>query len=391
MSAGGVLHVHNRYQCPGGEDSVVDSERNLLLRSGYEVTVYDQSNDRLRDMSWVGAAGRLLWSIESFRELRACARRARPRVAHFHNTFPLISPSGYHAVRGEGVAVVQTLHNYRLFCPGGTCFRNTGPCQVCNGRRLAWPGIWYRCYRRSAALSAAVASMTAVHRVIGTWDSKVDVFVCMTEFARRLFIGAGLPEGKLVVKPNFLNVDPGRGKLGDYALFVGRLSDEKGIRVVLRAWEELGRSAPRLVIVGDGPLRHEVAATVQRVRNVEWRGWLSKDEVVASMKTARVLIVPSLCYEGFPMTIVEALAIGLPVVASRIGGLAEIVRHGQTGLLFEPGNWTELASIAGACGDSRSVVRDLSEGARRDFEQKYTADRARVLLGDIYALAEARI
>src|SRR5205814_1104988 len=170
-------------------------------------------------------------------------RAQRPRVAHFHNTFPLISPAAYYAARAEGVGVVQTLHNFRLLCPNALFFRDGKVCEDCLGRPVAWPGVVHGCYRGSRAASAATAVMTAAHRALGTWRTAVDVYVALTEFSRQKFIAGGLPAEKIAVKANFVYPDPGPGAgAGGYAVFVGRLSAEKGVETLLAAWRPLGGS-----------------------------------------------------------------------------------------------------------------------------------------------------
>src|SRR5882724_6530140 len=245
----------------GGEDAVVAREHKLLVDMGHRVIPYFRANGDLKGRGISGAVNAgvdSVWSSRSYREVAWLLKSETPDVAHFHNSFPLISPAAYYACAEAGVPVVQTLHNYRLLCPAATFLRDGKVCEACLSRSVPWPGVLHGCYRGSRPATAAVAAMLAVHRAIGTWQERVDVYIALTEFARRKFIEGGLPAERIVVKPNFVASDlgPKQGR-GDYALFVGRLSEEKGLGVLLNAWGRLRELIP-LRIAGDGPLREEI-------------------------------------------------------------------------------------------------------------------------------------
>ncbi|MEW6635764.1 MAG: glycosyltransferase family 4 protein [Actinomycetota bacterium] len=385
-----TLLVHNFYQRPGGEDQVFAAEAGLLEARGHEVLRYSTHNDRVSGKSTPSLARDTVWNGTAYRELRRLVRRTRPRVAHFHNTFPLISPAAYYAVRAEGVPVVQTLHNYRLLCANALLLRDGRVCEDCLGRTMPWPGVVHACYRDSRPASGAVAAMLATHRVLGTWREAVDVYVALTGFARQKFIQGGLPEEKIVVKPNFLHPDPGPGDgRGGYVLFVGRLSREKGVETMLRAWERPGLKAP-LKIVGDGPLAPEVRAAAGRLAGVEWLGRQSKAQVLALMKGARFMVFPSVWYEGFPMVFAEASAVGLPMVASDLGSMSSLVDDGRTGLHFRPGDAESLASRVVWLLNRPAQLEYMRRQARREFETRYTAEENYRRLMEIYELAIER-
>jgi glycosyltransferase involved in cell wall biosynthesis len=311
-------------------------------------------------------------------------------LVHFHNTFPLLSPAAYHAARSAGAAVVQTLHNYRLLCPGANFFRDGRVCEDCLGKRFAWPAIQHACYRGSRAATAVTATMLAAHRLKRTWTEAVDAYVALTEFARGKLIAGGLPADKIAVKPNFVSPDPqaGAGR-GGYALYVGRLSAEKGIDQLLSAWRRLDGAVP-LKIVGDGPLANQVREAAERDPHIERLGAQPLDKVHQLLGDAAFLVCASACYEGLPKTIVEAFAKGMPVVAPRHGAMAEIVEHGRTGLHFVPGDADSLAAQAlSLFRDDRARQRMRGE-ARAEFEAKYTAARNYSLLLDVYRGALGR-
>jgi len=384
-----VLLSHNHYQQPGGEDQVFAAEGDLLEKRGHQVLRYTAHNDRIARMSRLALAKTTVWNSEAYREVRALIRRERPQVAHFHNTFPLISPAAYHAARAEGVPVVQTLHNYRLLCPNALFFREGRVCEDCLGKTVPWPGVVHACYRESRTASGTVAAMLTAHRVRGTWKETPDVYVALTEFARQKFIQGGLPAEKIVVKPNFLSHDPGAGEgRGDYFLFVGRLSREKGVDTLLSAWERLGKGF-RLKVVGDGPLAPEVARAAERISGVEWLGRQTGDQVLGLMKDARALLFPSVWYEGFPMVFVEAYAVGLPMIASDLGSMSSLVDPGRTGLHFHPSDSRDLASQVEWASRNPEKLGRMRAAARTEFETRYTASQNYRLLMDIYERAMA--
>ena len=379
-----MLFLHNHYQQPGGEDQVFTAESALLEARGHQVLRYTMHNDEASKKRSLALASATVWNDRVYRELRTLLRREQPQVAHFHNTFPLISPAAYHAAQAEEIPVVQTLHNYRLLCPNALFFREGRVCEDCLGKTLSWPGIVHACYRNSRPASGATAAMQSVHWTLGTWVKAVDAYVALTEFARQKFIEGGLPSAKIVVKPNFVNPDPGAGGgEGGHFLFVGRLSREKGVETLLAAWEQLRKEVP-LKIVGDGPLAPEVAAAARRIPGLEWVGRQPRGRVLAMMKNARALIFPSVWYEGFPMVIVEAYAVGLPVIASDLGSMSSLVDHGRTGLRFRPGDPQELANQAQwTLAHPRELDRMRTE-ARAEFKGNYTAERNYQLLMTIY-------
>jgi glycosyltransferase involved in cell wall biosynthesis len=388
-----ILLIHNRYQRRGGEDVVFEAEKDLLERAGHEVVVYERHNDEIKSYpAWRHAdlPLRTTWATDSARSIRTILVQHRPQVAHFHNTFPLVSPAAYYACAAEGVPVVQTLPNYRLICPGAHLLRNGRVCELCVGKRVAWEGVRYACYRDSRAQSAAVAGMLLFHHVAGTWKKRVHTYIALTEFSRQKFIDGGLPKDKIVVKPNFLHPDPGPRTLDSgYALFVGRLSQEKGVSTLLRAWESL--PAIPLKVAGDGPLMPMVSAASRRAggAGVEALGWRSRQDILDLLSEASFLIIPSLCYENFPLTIVEAFASGVPVIGSRLGGVGEIIRHGESGLLFDPADARALADSAKRLWADASLRSHLGVGARRQFEALYTAERNYRMLMEIFEDAAA--
>lgn len=358
------------------------------MGKGHSVCVYSRSNREVKELS---TAKRVLlikdivYSSDSKREIKELLRKQRPELVHVHNTFMMISPSVFEVCHEVGIPVLQTLHNYRLLCPAWTLSRNGEICEDCITGSL-WNSVKHGCYRDSRVMTAAVAAMLKFHRFSGTWDDSVDGFVALSQFARKKFIEGGLPGQKIHVKPNFVHSDPGeKERPGKFALFVGRLSQEKGVETLLSAWSQLGRSYP-LVVIGDGPLRGKLhfQASEQKIQAVTFKGWLPPAVTLEMMKQCAFLIVPSVWYEGFPMTIAEAFACGTPVLCSRLGGMQEIVDDERTGLHFEPGNAEDLAARVSQLLHEPDKLDAMGKAARKEYENRYTAERNYSLLMRIY-------
>jgi len=380
-----ILLVHNYYQQPGGEDQVFSAESSMLKKHGCRAYRYTVHNDRIKGMNPLMLAGNTLWNKAIASELRETVRKVRPDVVHFHNTFPLISPAAYYVAKAEGIPVVQTLHNYRLLCPNAEFFYNNSVCEGCLGKAVPWPGALKGCYRDSRAQTAVVAMMLTFHRMLKTWQKKVDIYIALTDFARNKFIEGGLPAEKIVVKPNFVYPDPGpKDSVGSYALFIGRLSPEKGIGTLLEAWKRL-QGIP-LKLVGDGPLMGEIRKSVEKegLTCIETLGHCPQKDVLSLIKGARFLIFPSEWYETFGRVAIEAFACGVPVIASNLGAMAEIVEDGRTGLHFETGNSEDLAAKVEWAWTHEKEMLDMGRDAREEYEEKYTAERNYEMLMEIY-------
>ncbi|NJN86065.1 MAG: glycosyltransferase family 4 protein [Leptolyngbyaceae cyanobacterium SL_7_1] len=375
-----ILLVHNYYQQAGGEDQVFAAEADLLEAKGHSVHRYTVHNDAIQQKNPLAVATTTVWNREIYQELRSQIRQHQIQLAHFHNTFPLISPAAYYAAKAENIPVIQTCHNYRLLCPNALFYRAGKVCEDCLGR-APWAGVVHRCYRGSLSASAVTAATITLHRAIGT-PQQVDRYIALTEFSRQKFIQGGIPAAKLVVKPNFVHPDPGyQDGSGGYAIFVGRLSQEKGIDLLLTAWKQLGDRIP-LKIVGDGPLATEVAA--QQSPGVEWLGRRSLEEVYGLLGKAAFLVFPSKWYEGFPRIIVEALAVGTPIVGADIGSIHDLILPGQTGLRFTPGDAVSLVKQVQDLLEQPDRLQQMRRAARAEFEAHYTAERNYQQLMEIY-------
>lgn len=382
-----ILMLHNRYLLPGGEDQVAAAETALLREYGHEVELLEEDNRRVEQLGKARLALRTVWSRESYQRIDEKLRAGSFDILHMQNFFPLWSPSVYYAASHNNVPVVQTLHNYRLMCVNSLLFRNQHICEECLGRFLPWRGVLHACYRDSRAASAVVAGMVGWHKLLRTWHKHVATYIAVSEFTREKYIAGGFPPEKIVAKPNFLHPTPESGQGGGgYALYVGRLSQEKGIVAMLEAWKS-AINPLTLKIVGEGPLADLVIAASGTNSKIEYLGTKSLAGVLDLMRSAEFLVFPSEWYETMGRTIMEAFAVGTPVIASKIGPPGNMVTDGETGFHFQPGNVAELRERVEWCSQNLQRLRELRLKAREAFEAKYTGAANVKMLIEIYQKA----
>ncbi len=368
-----VLIIHNFYQQSGGEDKVVEQESAMLRSRGIETEHYYVHNDSIQSKGLANMAKLAVeaaWSFPEFKRIKELLLRVKPDVVHVHNFFPVISPSVYHVCERLGVPVVQTLHNYRLICPAATFMRGNEVCEKCLHGTLLH-SIRHGCYRGSQLQTIPVAAMIKFNELIGTWQHKVSRYIALTEFARDKFAESGIPLDRIAVKPNFIHHQTVKAKYDPndrYLLFVGRISAEKGVRNLLQAWSQLeDRGGLRLVIIGDGPQKAELAAAYAQ-EDIRFLGKQDGDTVLDCMSRAMYVMVPSIWYEGFPMTIVESYSVGTPVLCSRIGALEEIVEDGVTGFHFQHDDLENIKTVI-----RRAVAYENYAAMRQKVAENYAA------------------
>ena len=383
-----ILIVHNYYQQPGGEDTVFAAEMALLKDHGHDVIEYTEDNHCIIGTYQISLGFQTIWSRPSYNHINDILRKEKPDLVHFHNTFPLISPAAYYACRKNNIPVVQSLDNPRLICPAATFYRNGSLCLDCLGKTPPLPGIIHGCYHNSRMQTLIVAFMLTIHRWLKTWQDQVDAYLVATEFYRNIFIEAGLPSKRIYIKPHFIrneSLQEFNKKKGEYLLFIGRLDPEKGVRTLLEAWKKM---KILLIIRGDGRLDSEIRDFIknENIDSVKMVPRLSPEELDHLVSNARFLIWPSEgYYETFGMVAVECFSHGIPVVASNIGVMAEIVTDNETGLLFKPGDPVDLASKVEWLWNHPDESTRMGLNARKEYEEKYTAERNCQLLIDIYS------
>lgn len=391
-----ILLAHNYYgsSAPSGENQVFEAERAMLAARGLEVCEFTRHSDDIRGRGIAGAMQGALatpWNPWSARAIRDVMREFRPDLVHVHNTFPLLSPSIFYAV-GARAARVLTLHNYRLFCPAAIPMRGGRICTECLDQHSTLPALRHGCYRGSRLATFPLALNVALHRLLGTWVHQVDAFIALSEFQKERMVEAGLPADRVYVKPNFFEGNPQPVpwlSRHDVVVFAGRLSEEKGVEHLVNAWLAWGEQAPELRILGDGPLRARLLDIAQgrSAARIHFLGQVSAAEATQHIARARLLVLPSIWFEGFPMVVREAFAFGTPVAVSDIGPLPSIVRDGISGLVFSAGNADSLLEIVRSSWKSGNLEQ-LGRGARAEFEAHYNEEVNYKMLIDIYARAE---
>jgi glycosyltransferase involved in cell wall biosynthesis len=381
-----ILIVHNRYQQHGGEDFVVENESKLLRSKANEVRLVEVNNDHIHGLSAkISASMDSIHSAKSKGVMAELLNDFAPDIVHVHNLFPTLSPSILKACTEAGVPLVRTINNFRLVCPSGVLFRDGKICELCVGKHLAWPGVVHACYRQSHVGTLIVALSTLGDRRRMTRNRWANHYIVgLTDFGVQKLIQGGLPNAVYHVKPNFLFDDPGIGSGdGGYFIFVARLVPEKGVKTLLRAWKTRC-SHLKLKIAGSGPLQDLVTEASRKNSNIEALGHTSQDETQALIKGATAMIFPSEWYEGFPMSILQSLAMGTPVIASNVGSMGHTILHEQTGLHFAAGDAFALSDQVLRLTGDPLLARRLRTGARKDYELKYTAETNYKSLMEIY-------
>jgi len=369
-----ILFLHNRYIYRGGEDESRGQEIAMLRARGEEVLDYALDNAEIKSKNLVTVGLRSVWNSDEAARVKDLIRSTKPDLMKVDNFFPLLSPSIFHAAKEMGVPTVLSVRNYRLVCPSANLFRDGHICTTCVGSKVALAAIQHRCYRQSYLQSAAVVASNAYAHLRGVWTDSVDRYIAVSSFVKQQLVAGGFPESKIVIKPNFIS-DSGIGDgSGGYGLFVGRLTEEKGVRSLLNAWPHIPQSVP-LKIIGDGPLESVVRQAAEADPRIEYVGRKSLTEVCDYLEKAAFLIFPSEWYEPFGRTIVEAYSKGTPVIAALTKPMNAMVEEGITGLLYKPGDSKNLAStVSILMTDSERLIL-MRAHARARYLAAYTEDQ----------------
>ena len=365
-----VLVLHSTYLSgqASGENRTVDEEIRLLREAGHSVGTLLPARRTSKLLGPPREALSAVWSTDASERVRRLCVEQRPDVVHCHNLFPALSPAVLRAATGASVPVVQTLQNYRLLCLPATFLRDGQLCELCLARN-PWRGVVHRCYRDSLGGSAALAASLIVHRRFGSFD-RVTLYLAASQFVRTKHVEAGFPAGRIVVKPNFAWKSERREGSGEFFLYAGRLAPEKDVATVISAVARIGA---KLVIAGTGP--DEAALRRTAPPGVDFLGLVRPSRVQLLLRGARALVVPSLSYEGAPVSVVEAYAAGVPVIANRIGALPEFVTNDRSGLLVPSRDPAALARALEQLSDDREAIR-LGAGAWKMWSDRYTPEHA---------------
>lgn len=385
-----ILLIHNSHRSgsSSGDDAVFKKETELLENRGHYVIRLNPSNDEFDKSMFlkkISIVFQIPWSVNSYLEIKKIIKKEKPDIVHVHNFFPLLSPSIYHAVKSAGVHVVQTLHDFRFFCPMAFFLREGNICIECKDSGPL-RSIRSGCFKKSKIQTVPVAIMLKLHHWLKTFKEKIDAYICLTESQKRIFIDGGFDKERLFIKPNFVDDTHKieKDSKGDYAVFIGRLGEEKGIETLIKAWKDL-EGVP-LKIVGSGPDADKFKKLAQRINihNIEFLGYRPHIECMNILAGARFLIMPSIWYETFGLTIVEAFSHYKPVIASNLGAMADIISDGMTGLLFKPKDFEELSKKARWLWNNHEECLRMGQNARKEYEAKYTPKKNYEMLMGIY-------
>lgn len=377
-----ILIVHNYYQIPGGEDTVVANEKKMLEEYGHKVILYSRNNVELKQMSKLQKLVLPITTIfnpRTYKEIKRLIKSENIEIVHVHNTLNLVSPAVYYAARGMKVPVVQTVHNFRLLCPGATLYRDGHICEECVESGL-WCAVKHKCYRGSRMQTLACVLSMWFHRLTGIYG-KIN-YICLTEFNRQKFLNLKkIKPEKVFVKPNFVASKDGfvpERKRENQFVFAGRLDKLKGIDILFEAWKRMGDTAPKLVVCGTGPMEEWCKSFVQKNRvNIEMRGFVPNTEARKLIENSMALVLPTQWYEGFPMSIVEAFSAGTPVVSSDLGNAGSIVEEGVTGCKFKADSADEMIKAVKRC-------YGLCDQTLTVYQNKYTEEKNYGMLSSIY-------
>lgn len=385
-----IVIAHNRYVSanPSGENTVVDLESRLLAEAGVTVLPFQRSSDEIASLS-KGQKALLpvspIYARQAQQELAALLAAEKPDVLHLHNPYPLLSPWVIRTAHEFGVPVVHTVHNFRQVCANGLYFRDGHACHDCLGKAFPYPAVQHSCYRGSTAQSALMATTLAVHR--GTWRS-VDRYLALTPAIADHLRSFGIAEPHITVKPNGVP-DPGRHSgTGSGLLFVGRFSAEKGLDLLIDAWQRHPEgSLGTLRLIGDGPLASSVASAAAGRSDIELLGRRTHTEVQEAMRASAALVTPSTWDEVCPMVVIEALANARPVLATAMGGLPYLVGDGAAGWTVPP----EVSALAEVLPRVVAEAPGLAAAARQRYEEHFsTTVTTAALLGVYEELVAAR-
>lgn len=376
-----ILIVHNYYQIPGGEDTVVTNEKKLLEEHGHTVIEYTRNNGEIKTFSNVEKAMipiTTVFNFKTFSDIKKIIRKNEIDIVHVHNTWNLISPSVYYAAMACNVPVVQTVHNFRFICSGATFYRDGHVCEDCLKFGLGC-AVKYSCYRNSRIQTFACVLTTTIHRWLGIYK-KIN-YICLTEFTKEK-IKSVVDPNRVYIKPNFVYDQKGKNHAEDYYIFVGRVEKIKGVDVLVDAFSRMPNR--KLKIVGRGNLYEHIAERlkIEHINNIELLGYKANDEVNALLKHAKALIMCSQWYETFGMVIAEAYSNALPVIVGRIGNIQGLVKESETGELFTYDSSEDM--VAAIERFESKPQEEYSKNAYDYYCQKLTSESNYTMLHNIY-------
>ena len=369
-----ILIVHNEYIYKGGEETVINTESEILKSFGNNLFFYKRKSKEIEDMNIfqkIATFFGIIYSYKTYREVSKIIKEESIDVVHVHNIFPLISFSVYYAAKKNNCKLVQTLHNFRFLCPKGLLFRDGKICEDClkNGLKCA---IKHNCYRESKLQTILLVLVLSIHKILGTFN-KPDSYIVMTEFNKNIF-RKYLPEEKIEIRSQFFK---GNKILSDSCshknyVIISRLEDSKGIQIAINAFKEL--KDKELIIIGKGQCEKKYKDFIENnnINNIKMLGYKENNEVLEYLKNAKALILPSLWYEGYPMTIVESIAVGTPIIGSNIGNVNSIIKSEEIGITYQYDDYRELIKSVELLEKDDNLYSKLLENAKKAFDKYHS-------------------
>lgn len=380
-----VLLVHNYYQIPGGEDTVVENEKKMLEKHGHRVILYSRHNSEIKKMNIFRKMCLPFTTVFNFRtfiDVIKLIKKENIEIVHVHNTLNLISPAVYYAAIVSKVPVVQTVHNFRLLCPAATFYRDGNICEDCvtNGLKCA---VKNACYRNSRIQTLICVLNTYIHRLSGVYK-KIN-YICLTEFNKdKLMLLQGLDSQRIFVKPNFTYSVNNEQTASDTYLYMGRIETIKGVRVILEAFSKMPDK--ELLLAGDGTEFKVLKEKFEFFRNIKFLGYLNRESLNAVLKRTKAVVVASQWYETFGMIVIEAFAAKIPVIVGNLGNAASLVNEGVNGYKFQYDSVNDL--IATIDRFENSDIESMRMNAYRTYQEKYSEDINYEILNEIYGRGE---
>jgi len=372
-----ILIAHNYYgdHVADGEGNVFKAEAQMLASQGHTVKTFSRTNAEVNSYSIsqkIKALWNLSWSTDSYERISKEIKSFQPDIMHVHNYFFQLSPSIFKAAKDHGIPTVVSCHNYAIATPCALYLRNGKTCEKCVNKN-PWRLIWHRCYNNCLLRSLSRYRMYYSSRKKYNWTDYIDGFIVSTNFGMKKHVETGLDRKRIFIKPNFIKDPLGTNeqiKTGTGALFIGRLSNEKGIRTLIKSWETINYP---LTIIGKGPLQQMVADSGNK--NINYLGPVSDEALLQELRKSAFVVFPSICYEAFPLVILEGFAMGKPIVASNAGAMAEIIKDGKTGIHFRPGDAADLAAKVKALIQMPEQITKMAIAARQEYLDKYTEQK----------------
>jgi glycosyltransferase involved in cell wall biosynthesis len=382
-----ILQIHNKYLEKGGEDTVVINERRLLEAHGHEVALCEFDNQDLEGISKWQLFTKTFFNRASYDKVSNCIETFKPDVVHIHNVFYTASPSVFFALKKKKIPTVMTIHNYRFGCIQGLLYRENAVCQLCLEKNSALYGLKYKCFKNSFAKSLQLTAVNKFNQWTLKHQNPVKKYIFLADFNKNLLSSVlSLKNGKPasiraegIIKPNYVadcGFAPRAGRENFY-LFVGRLNEQKGVKLLINNFI---KNKKNLELIGTGELEEYVKEVATQYPNIRYLGYADNAFIIEKLKKSRGLIVPSLTYEGQPMTILEAFSTGTPVYATNIKNLDSIVEDGDNGYLFEPYNSAYLFMNIDKYDNDAIYIN-----ARKTYEAKYSPSSNYQQLMGIYA------